>query len=460
VGGSGDTTAAGTMAIGGAVTGGGSQGGTMTGGANQGGMSEGGMSEGGTSEGGQTAEVPHEPVPVVCSGSEPSLVDGLNPSTAVDYLAIYEGSQVNFDQPPTIRLIEEHGQACAAATAQDACRQALSNAATKIPTPNFQVVSQIVVRRFYVYTRKDEVATIGSKEQLLDFLGPIDTPNEAAAVMWVAQRPASCDGMFATANGYGARSSYMVSDCPISTQTVEVEVAHDGSMSETKVGPPVQTQSCVGRRPSGLHCATPRLEPGDVGAYFAEVAQLELAAVAAFEILERELETHGAPARLLELCRKARADELRHTTAMTELALSFGAAPAPIRVAMRGARTLLEIALENTREGTVRELYGAAVAALQARQAESAEVRSVFERIASDEAEHAWLSAELDAWLMSKLTDEQRELVEAERSRAYAELARELEQPVADSLVRIAGVPRPSQALALLESVRGELMAA
>jgi bacterioferritin (cytochrome b1) len=402
---------------------------------------------------------PDTPASVVCVGDVPSLVDGLQPVTPVDYLALYEGDDNGGNAPPVLKVVQQNGSPCSSATKQDACKAALASATSTIPTPSFELAGQLPIQSFYVYTRNDDVGTIGSKEQLLQFLGKIDTANEAAALLWPAQRPVQCGDIFEDARGYHAASSYMVHDCPITTQVVEVLITPAGDVSETKMGEPVTTQACVGRRPSGLHCAGLAEESPEIGAYFAEIAQLELAAVAAFELLERELEAHGAPERLLELCRKARADELRHTAAMTELALKFGALPAPIRVAPQN-RTLLELALENAREGTVRELYGAAVAALQAQQAESTEVRRVFERIAKEEAEHAWLSCELDAWLMTELTVDERALVEAERVRAYAELARELEQPVADALSHAAGVPQPAQALALLESLRGELMAA
>jgi len=419
----------------------------------------GGRARDGGSEGGRPA-VERQPSGLVCTGTVPSLVDGLEPTAAVDYLALYEGAQPDDPMaPPVLERLEQSGTPCASATNQDACESVLSATLTKIAIPSFEVSGQTVVEYFYVYTRKDEVGTLGSKDQLLDFFGKIDVPNEAAVLLWAAQRPTTCADLSEDAAGYRARSSYMVNDCPITTQAVDVVVSRNGNVSETKVGEAVTTQACVGRRPSGLHCATLRCKSPDVGAYFADVAQLELAAVAAFELLERELEAYGAPVRLLELCRTARADEARHTAAMTELALKFGAAPAAIRVTSRN-RSLLDIALENAREGTVRELYGAAVAALQARQAESTEVRGVFERIAQEEAEHAWLSCELDAWLMNELTVDERALVEAERVRAWAELARELEEPVADALVRVAGVPRPTQALALLASLRGELMAA
>ncbi len=145
---------------------------------------------------------------------------------------------------------------------------------------------------------------------------------------------------------------------------------------------------------------------------------------------------------------------------MTRLAERYGQHPQPITVAARAVRSLLAIALENAREGTVRELYGAAVAAWQAQRAHDVEVRQAFAEIAPEESAHAWLSFELDAWLCSRLSADERALVEAERTRAHSELLAELAAPVPEQLRVLAGLPTPEQACQLLESVRTSLSAA
>jgi hypothetical protein len=402
-----------------------------------------------------------EPADLLCDDGGLRLLAGLKPSDPVDYLALYETMEFGAGEPPTLRLVAEEGEACATAVDADACQHALADTLAVVPPETaFDKTEQVTAKDFFVYTRDDGVYGFGDTAGMLDFLGPIDTPNEAALVLWAADRPVACDALFEEATGYRAMSHYMVSDCPISEQEVEVHVTPDGKVSETNQGPPVESNACAGRRPDGLNCARIVGERSGVGDYFAQLAQLELAAVAAFALLERELATHGAPQHLLEHCRAAQADEVSHTRTMSRLAQRFGASPPPITVAPRSARTLLDIALENAREGTVRELYGAAVAAWQAVHARDGEVRRAFAQIAPQESVHAWLSCELDAWLGSRLSPAERALVGAERAQAYAQLFSELQTPVAEAIHEMAGVPSPQQAVQLLHSLRQSLQAA
>ena len=61
------------------------------------------------------------------------------------------------------------------------------------------------------------------------------------------------------------------------------------------------------------------------------------------------------------------------------------------------------IALENAVEGCVREGYAAIVAALQARRAPAPAFRTTMAAIADDEAAHAQLAWDVDAWLRPHL---------------------------------------------------------
>jgi hypothetical protein len=58
------------------------------------------------------------------------------------------------------------------------------------------------------------------------------------------------------------------------------------------------------------------------------------------------------PHGLIERCRGARRDEVRHAALMTELAGCYCAMPGAIRFVPKASHTLLELALENPWEGT------------------------------------------------------------------------------------------------------------
>jgi len=160
-----------------------------------------------------------------------------------------------------------------------------------------------------------------------------------------------------------------------------------------------------GRLPAGL-----RSRPGDrvqcspVAAYLARAARLEGAAVFAFRALERELVAHGAPESLVSRAKQAQGDETRHHAAMAGLAGRFGASVLPVQVEEVPIRSLVEIAVENAVEGCVRETWGAAVAAYQGEAARDRSVRRAMRSIAVDEAEHALLGWNVDAWARRRLS--------------------------------------------------------
>jgi hypothetical protein len=142
---------------------------------------------------------------------------------------------------------------------------------------------------------------------------------------------------------------------------------------------------------------------------------------------------------------------------MAELAGRYGATPQSVRFVPKSSHTLLDLALENAREGTSRELFGAVVAAWQSRAASSADTRARFAEIARDEAEHAQLSLDLAAWFSGRLTEAERALVDDERERSFCALDLELSEPVDDEVARIAGLPSSSEARRLLRATRAEL---
>jgi hypothetical protein len=378
------------------------------------------------------------------------MVAGLHLPKPVDYLSWDDSGQP----------LEVAGTPCKFAEEQENCHSALATLRAEAST---SAIAAAQPSKHYLYTRGDAVGRFLSEQEILEFLGPIDTVNEAAVVLSLRYHMPGCAELNVTGDGYLTGPRYLQRTVvpqiyPDSCRTIEsfaVHVSHDGTTTErlrtTRQG------DCPGRRPSGLIEATRSTPNSAVGAYFVRLAELELAAVGAFAEIERALVAHGAPAALIERCRAARHDEVRHTALMTELAGRYGAMPEPVRFVPKASHTLLELALENAREGTSRELFGAAVAAWQARSAGSLDTRARFAAIARDEAEHAQLSLDLAAWLSARLSEEERTLVERERERSFHQLAQELELPPDDALCRVAGVPSATDAQRLLRAVRAEL---
>ncbi|MBK7857624.1 MAG: ferritin-like domain-containing protein [Archangiaceae bacterium] len=141
---------------------------------------------------------------------------------------------------------------------------------------------------------------------------------------------------------------------------------------------------CKGRLPPGLRSMS--------GSWLAQNAELEAAAVYAFEHLALELEVHGLP-QLARAALEASRDEVRHAAAATRLALKYGVCPsAPTVTLPPEPRSLEELALDNAAEGCGRELLGATFNRWEAEHAGDPLVRAAMGPIAVDEASHARFS--------------------------------------------------------------------
>jgi hypothetical protein len=116
-------------------------------------------------------------------------------------------------------------------------------------------------------------------------------------------------------------------------------------------------------------------------------------------------------------------------------------------------RSLLEIALDNAREGCVRETFGALLATYQAAGAEDGHVRNVMAGIAADETRHAMLSWKLMAWLSPLLSEREQMHVDEAKAEAQAALALEIETALPESVRRTLGMPSPEVAALLLRQM-------
>ncbi len=215
---------------------------------------------------------------------------------------------------------------------------------------------------------------------------------------------------------------------PVVRFTVHIvrAVRRDGSIAEVKreeQNRQASTESCHphprGRAPQGFEAS------GFALGSFADAAHYEAASVAAFYQLAGDLRAHGAPEELVVRAELAAADEARHAEIMHALACRYegaGAMAPSAGSAPRRPRPLLEIALENVREGCVREAFAALETLHQAQNAGAPEVRAALAPVATDELAHAELAFAVHDWLASRMGPAERTACVAQAETALAEL--------------------------------------
>jgi hypothetical protein len=178
---------------------------------------------------------------------------------------------------------------------------------------------------------------------------------------------------------------------------------------------------CVGRHPNGtLETNLGALD--GVGGHLARMAHFEAASVAAFFQIAQELQSQGAPAALISMAKQAARDEIRHATAVGALARKRGVVPPAPKLKAAPPRGVLALALDNAREGCVREAFGALVGLYQAEHATETDVRETMQRVAQDEVAHAAFSFELARHLDEQLSADARAQVAAAREEALGVL--------------------------------------
>jgi hypothetical protein len=222
-------------------------------------------------------------------------------------------------------------------------------------------------------------------------------------------------------------------------------LTYTGGASELQCG----LECPGGRRPEG-YGGEPSSDRHPLGRLFARLAQLETVSIGAFGALAGELERHGADATLVARARRAQRDEVRHARAAWSLARRFGARPRRLaRMPKARPRSMAELAEENAAEGCVRETFGAMVASFQAKASEDESIAGTMRAIAVDEAEHARLAWDLDAFFLERLDEDGRARRALALRAALAELRRDVAAAVdVPGLGRVTGMP--SRAVALL----------
>jgi hypothetical protein len=227
--------------------------------------------------------------------------------------------------------------------------------------------------------------------------------------------------------------------------------------------------AAVGRRPAGLQEDTPTplaaqhtdtIDPlREVGEFFAHLAYLEEAAVTAFEYLVKELEAYNAPTELVQIAKDGITEEIEHAKLMQQLALRYGGTLKPVEVEPFALRSLADIAIDNAKEGCIRETFGSLFAMWQSMTSEDEAVKVTMERIAHEESRHGALSWGIDSWIQPLLTEEQRTQCTQARQEAVAQLQSEILQEPSESMQRFAGVPTAAQAQQLYDLLQRETWA-
>jgi hypothetical protein len=181
---------------------------------------------------------------------------------------------------------------------------------------------------------------------------------------------------------------------------------------------------CTGRHPNGtLETNLGALD--GIGGHLARMAHFEAASVAAFFQIAQELQSLGAPAALVSMAKQSARDEIRHATAVGALARKRGVVPPAPKLKAAPPRGLFALALDNAREGCVREAFGALVGLYQSEHATELDVRETMQRVAQDEIAHAAFSFELARHLDEQLSADERAQVAAAREEALDVLLHE-----------------------------------
>ncbi len=396
----------------------------------------------------------------VCDGDAYAPLAAVTPGRPTDYFD-YRIDSDEFSSTPaqtSVRVDASEGVACKTATLESDCKSKLTAVASTVGwTEPYTTFHEF---RYLAYTRGDSVDTVTSLDALSTFLAPIENAKDAAFLASQRGHRFNCAEPQARATALGfeliTETGYT---CGAGTHTDAnvVSVSSAGVVTITKTvriadGDP---KCAVGRRPNGFELVGCDA-PSPLGAYFGTVAELEAASVYAFEDLARDLATHGAPELLVANARDAAWDEVRHARMTMKLAQRFGATVrAPVIEGANGdSRSLFDIAVENATEGCVRETFGALQATYQAQHAMDPAIARTMRVIAEDETRHAALAWDVAAWIMPRLTGDERARVDAARGDAVARLEADLTTPIDADVSRTAGVPADAQSAWLLGQVR------
>jgi len=319
-----------------------------------------------------------------------------------------------------------------------------------------------LAERHIVVTVGDDVRRFITQAEVIEFLGSVDTAQEALLLAWHAGYMIECHeenptGARSVADGYEVIARRITNDCPWEVTEYLLFVSAEGVIEVLSSEVMVESGTCAGRRPDAWVPGVESQDGPPVARYLASMAHLEAGAVLAFENLARELEAHGAPRALIRDVQAAARDEVMHAELMGLLAKSHGATPPDAEVTEVRVRSLYEMALDNATEGCVRETYGALVGMYQAETAKDLELARAMRRIAEDETRHASLSWRIGEWLLAQLSDVQRAHVRDAQRVAVDRLRVEASVSPSDDLLEIVGLPSAAVAVAMVDRLAEDL---
>ena len=402
-----------------------------------------------------------------CEGGS-LAVSGLSPARQTDFVQLRSVTSYPYQGggEPQESVRASSGTACATASDRAACESALQ----RLTSSNGFTSScmELCTAYYLATTRGDEVAAHSTMEALREFLGTIDTAQEAALLAFASHYSVSCSDLERGAVRANADGSFNVVGtrgfaCGRNTEVTRfvLEVSASGQVKEvsSNVIERGDPNCAIGRRPAGLRAAEGVACEDVLGRHFAAAAHLEAASINAFLRLREELALHGADVALQDAALVSAMEEVLHTDVSTRLAHRFGATPRPPEVETLPPRSLFAVALDNAVEGCVRETFGALVAHHQALHAGDAEVRSIMTGIAEDETRHAELSWAIDRWAREQLPASEREALREAQREAVATLRAEVAAPLDTALVTEAGMPSPELAVSLVDTLARELWA-
>lgn|GEM_PF-772602 len=357
-------------------------------------------------------------VPVVCRDGKPQFTEGLAPALPAE----------------SIELVSDQsgGQGFTFGSCQD-----------RVCTMSLEVV------------QGGQTRTLTAREQVVEFLGEIDTPAEAILIAQLESFEVQCGrgGTRPASSGFDVQAHRFVGCDGRDRFLLHVDPAGELTQVSQVTEKRADSNCVVGRRPRGL--CPPRREQNQRSSagYLARAAELEAASVPAFEQLGEELARLGAPKFLCWRAYAAAQDERRHARVVSRLARRYGAEPELRRVQPRAPLSVEQLALENAQEGCVREAFGALVGAWQALHATDPRVRAAYAVIAKEEARHAALSFRVARWADTQLSAAQRRRVARAQRAAIAQLYRMIEASPSSAVQRDLGVPNAEQARRLADEL-------
>ena len=352
----------------------------------------------------------------------------------------------------------EWGDACAGASDQATCLDALDNAWPEFE-PGCEESDAGCWSSAWVATQGDIVEVYPTAAEFVDLVLPVDSVGDVVIAGAADGYSVECSSIVVRGDGHWRmRAHRSTGECPIIHHPAELEITADGDIEVLRTLDSIDTETCIGRRPTGLHDSV-HLSCAALGERLARMAWLEGAAVAAFEQLGADLARLGAPASLVARAARAASDERRHARRVGRLARRYGAEVAAVTVDAVGERSVLDIALENATEGCVRETFGVADASWRAVHASTPDLRGLFRELASDETRHAQLSWDVAQWALTRLDEAQTTQVRLAMQEAEDQLRSALAQQTPDPAKMAMGAPSATVAVAMLDALTERLAA-